>query len=126
MKIPENLKYAKTHEWVEFTGEKSAKIGLTEFAVEALGGLVFIGLPAEGDSVSAGESFGEAESVKAVSDVVSPVSGTVTKVNEALQDAPEKIGEDPYGSWLIEVSEISGQEELLDAVAYEAFCKEEV
>lgn len=125
MNIPANLKYTKSHEWVLFTGEDKAQVGLTDFAQDSLGGLVFVNLPGEGDEVSAGESFGDVESVKAVSDVLSPLSGTVSAINEELLDAPQNINEDPYGSWLIEVSDISGQEELLDAAAYEAFCKEE-
>lgn len=125
MNIPANLKYTKSHEWVEFTGDTTAKIGLTDFAQDSLGSLVFVNLPEAGDSVATEEAFGDVESVKAVSDVLSPVSGTVSAVNEELLDAPEQINADPYGSWLVEVSDISGQEELLDAGSYEAFCKEE-
>lgn len=125
MNIPANLKYTKTHEWVLFIDGRQAKTGLTEFAQNSLGSLVYVNLPDEGDAVVAGESLGEVESVKAVSDVISPFSGTVSAVNGELLDAPEKINEDPYGSWLVEISGISGQEELLDADAYEALCKEE-
>ena len=79
----------------------------------------------EGDSVTAGDAFGDVESVKAVSDLVSPVSGTVCAVNEELLDAPEKLNSDPYGAWIIKVENVDGSEELLDAAAYEAFCTEE-
>ena len=125
MSYPTNLKYAKTHEWVLFTDSKTAKIGLSEFAQNALGSIVFVNLPQEGDAITSGGSIGEVESVKAVSDVICPVTGVVTAVNSELLDAPEKINEDAYGSWLVEISEISAQAELLDAAAYEAFCQEE-
>ena len=87
--------------------------------------MVFINLPTEGDAVTAGESFGDVESVKAVSDIISPVSGTICAVNEALADAPETLNSDPYGAWIIKVEGIGGTEELLDAAAYEAHCAEE-
>lgn len=125
MNIPENLKYTKSHEWVLFSGETKAKVGITDFAQEALGDIVFLSLPQQGDAVTAGESMGEVESVKAVSDVNCPVSGVVADVNTALDDAPEKINEDPYGSWLIEVSDIGDTSELLDAAAYKKVCEEE-
>ena len=101
-----------------------AVVGLTDYAQHALGDLVFVNLPESGDQVTAGEAFGDVESVKAVSDVISPVSGTVVEVNEALLDAPEQINEDPYEAWLIKVR-FTGEEALLDAKAYEAFCEEE-
>lgn len=122
MNIPANLKYAKSHEWVLFDGPQNARIGLTEFALSSLGSLVYVNLPAEGDTVVFGESLGDVESVKAVSDVISPLSGTVSAVNVELADAPEKINEDPYGSWLVEISVTGGQVELMDAAAYEKFC----
>lgn len=125
MNYPTNLKYSKSHEWIEFSDEKTAKIGLTDFAQNSLGSIVFVNLPEQGEDVTAGESFGEVESVKAVSDVISPVTGAVAEINEDLLDSPEKVNEDPYGSWLIEVNDISDQEELLDAEAYEKFCSEE-
>ena len=125
MSYPANLKYTKSHEWILFSDEKTAKIGLTEFAQSSLGSMVFVSLPQEGDATVAGESIGDVESVKAVSDVISPLSGVVTAVNTELLDSPGNINEDPYGSWLVEVSEISAQEALLDAAAYEAFCQEE-
>ena len=122
--IPANLKYSKSHEWI-LEEDGVFTIGLTDYAQSALGDIVFINLPEEGDSVTAGESFSDVESVKAVSDVFSPVTGTVCAVNEELLDAPEKLNSDPYGAWLIKVENVEGSEELLDAAAYEAFCSEE-
>ena len=124
MNIPAELKYSKSHEWVKMDGD-AAVIGITDFAQDALGDVVFITLPAEGDEVSAGEALGDVESVKAVSDVLCPVSGTVCAVNEALADAPETLNSDPYGAWIIKVSPVTGSEELLDAAAYEAHCAQE-
>lgn len=125
MNIPNNLKYSKSHEWVEFTSETTARIGLTDYAQESLGDLVFVNLPEVGDEVLVEDGFGDVESVKAVSDVYAPVTGKVVAVNETLLDSPELINEDPYGAWMIEVAEITDQEELLSADAYEVFCKEE-
>ena len=122
MNIPKNYKYAKSHEWVEFLEDGSAKIGLTDYAQEQLGDLVFVNLPEVGDAVTAGESFADVESVKAVSDIYSPVTGEVAEINEALLDAPEGINSDPYGSWFIRVTGIGDREELMDADGYEAFC----
>ena len=124
MNFPAELKYSKDHEWVKFEGD-TAIIGISDFAQDALGDVVFINLPGEGDEVTAGEAFGDVESVKAVSDLVSPVSGTIVAVNEELADAPETLNSDPYGAWIIKVEGVSAQEELLDAAAYEAFCAEE-
>ena len=125
MTFPEELKYTKTHEWVKFLDEQNACIGITDYAQDQLGDLVFVNLPAEGDSVTAGESFADVESVKAVSDVNSPVTGTVTKVNEALADQPELMNSEPYEAWFVEVGEITGTEELMTAAEYEAFIAEE-
>ena len=124
MNYPTELKYTKSHEWIKMDGDV-AVIGISDFAQVAMGDVVFVNLPAEGDDVSAGESFGDIESVKAVSELNSPVSGTVCAVNEELLDAPEKINEDAYGAWLIKVEGITGEEELMDAAAYEAFCATE-
>ena len=125
MNIPENLKYTKSHEWEEFLPDGAARVGLTDHAQDALGDLVFVNLPEAGDAVTAGEALGDVESVKAVSDIFCPVTGTVRAANEALLDAPEAINADPYGAWLVEVEAITGQEELLDAAAYEAHCAAE-
>ncbi|MDD7311687.1 MAG: glycine cleavage system protein GcvH [Clostridiaceae bacterium] len=124
MNYPAELKYSKDHEWVRFEGN-TAVIGISDFAQDALGDVVFINLPGEGDEAVAGETFGDVESVKAVSDLVSPVSGTITAVNEALADAPETLNADPYGAWIIKVEGVTATEELLDAAAYEAFCQQE-
>ena len=124
MLYPADLKYSKTHEWVDVVGGV-ATVGISDFAQDALGDVVFVNLPAVGDEVVAGESFGDVESVKAVSDLICPVSGVVCAVNEELDDAPENLNKDPYGAWIIKVKDITGEEELLDAAAYEAFCAEE-
>ena len=124
MNYPAELKYSKSHEWIKMEGDV-AVIGISDFAQDALGDVVFINLPEEGDSVAAGEAFGDVESVKAVSDLISPVSGAVCAVNEELLDAPELLNEDPYRAWIIKVDQLDSQEELLDAAAYEAFCAQE-
>lgn len=124
MNFPAELKYLKSHEWVKMDGD-TAIVGISDFAQDALGDVVFINLPAEGDSVTAGESFCDIESVKAVSDVLSPVSGTIVEVNEALADAPETLNSDPYGAWIIKVSPVTEEGELLEVDAYEAHCAEE-
>ena len=125
MNTPEHLRYTKSHEWILFADDGTAKVGLTDHAQDALGDLVFVNLPQVGDTLTCGEALGDVESVKAVSDVYSPVSGTVKAVNEDLLDAPEAINADPYGAWLVEVEDITDQEELLDAAAYEAHCAQE-
>lgn len=124
MNYPVDLKYSKSHEWIRYE-DGVAVIGISDFAQDALGDVVFVNLPAVGDEVTAGEAFGDVESVKAVSDLISPVSGVVLEINEELEDSPENLNEDPYGAWIIKVENITGEEELLDAAAYEAFCAEE-
>ena len=124
MLYPADLKYSKTHEWVDMVSGV-ATVGISDFAQDALGDVVFVNLPAVGDEVVAGESFGDVESVKAVSDLICPVSGVVCAINEELDDAPENLNKDPYGAWIIKVKDITEEEELLDAAAYEAFCAEE-
>ena len=124
MLFPAELKYSKDHEWMK-DEDGVAVIGISDFAQDALGDVVFVNLPGEGDEVTAGEAFGDVESVKAVSDLVSPVSGTVCAVNEALLDEPEKLNKAPYDAWLIKVENVTDTEELLDAGAYEAFCAQE-
>jgi len=124
MSIPNELRYTKSHEWIKEEGD-IAIVGITDFAQNALGDVVFINLPEAGDEVVAGESFGDVESVKAVSDLLSPVSGIVKAVNEELIDAPEMLNSDPYGTWIIKVEQITDREELLDADDYEALCAEE-
>ena len=122
--VPAELKYTKSHEWVK-EEDGLYVVGLTDFAQEALGDIVFINMPEEGDDVASGESFADVESVKAVSDVFSPVSGTVAEVNEELIDEPALINQEPYEQWLIKVKDVSDTEELMDAAAYEEFCANE-
>mgnify|MGYP000968174056 CR=1 FL=1 len=126
MKIKEELKYSKEHEWVKVTGDK-AYIGITDFAQKALGDIVFVELPEVGTELSAGDTFGVIESVKAASDIYCPVSGTITKINEDLNDQPESINEDSYVAWIIEVelSNPSELDELMNEDEYENFCSKE-
>ena len=124
MNFPKDLRYTRTHEWIRYEGE-SAYIGITDYAQDQLGDLVFVNLPEVGDEVMAGEPFGDVESVKAVSDINAPVTGVVEEANEALADTPEAMNEDPYEAWLIKVGEISATVDLMDAEAYEAFVAEE-
>lgn len=122
MQLPQHLRYSSDHEWVSVDGTR-ARIGITDYAQDALGDVVYVQVPKVGDTVAAGDSFGEVESTKSVSDVYAPVSGTVVAVNEALADSPESLNQDPYGSgWLceIEMSDTSQVEGLLDAAGYEA------
>ena len=125
MNHPEELKYSKSHEWVKFLDDTTALIGLTDYAQDALGDLVFVNLPEAGDEVTAGEAFADVESVKAVADVFSPVTGTVAEINEELLDAPEQMNEDPYGAWLIKVENITDKDELLSAEEYVKFYESE-
>ena len=124
MNYPVDLKYSKSHEWIRYA-DGVAVIGISDFAQDALGDVVFVNLPAVGDEVTAGEAFGDVESVKAVSDLISPVSGVVLEINEELEDSPENLNEDPYGAWIIKVENVTDEEELLSAEAYEALCAEE-
>lgn len=125
MNNPKELAYAKTHEWVEMMDESTAKIGLTDFAQDSLGDIVFVNLPEVGDTVDAGSVVGDIESVKAVSDIYCPVTGIIKEINEELLDEPGLVNEDPYRAWLFIVEKVSETEELLEADAYEAFCQEE-
>lgn len=125
MNIPKNLRYTRTHEWVEYLADDKIRTGLTDFAQKELGSLVFVNLPEEGDETEAGAGYADVESVKAVSDVNAPASGVISAINEELLDTPERLNEDPYGAWMVEISEVSAVVELLDADTYEAFCKEE-
>lgn len=126
MKVLENLVYTKTHEWVKFEDETTALVGLTDYAQQTLGELVFVNLPEEGDGTTAGEVFADVESVKAVSDVYCPVTGIVSEVNEELLDAPEKINEAPYGAWFVKISDITEKEEFLSPEEYVDFVKKEM
>ena len=121
---PTSLKYAKTHEWTHLEGDV-ATVGITDFAVKALTDLVYIDLPEAGRSFSAGEAFGEVESVKAVSDLYCPVTGEVIEVNESLSDDLDALSEDPFGrGWMIKIKIADGAAlaHLLDLAAYEAHC----
>ena len=121
MNFPQELKYTKSHEWVKFEEDGKALVGLSDYAQDALGDLVFVNLPQEGDEVQAGEVFADVESVKAVSDVLSPVTGQVEEINEELLDSPESVNQSPYDAWFIKVKGVSGKEELMDGEAYEAY-----
>ena len=121
-KILEGLKYSESHEWVKADGN-IATIGVSDFAQSEMGDITYVDMPDVDDEVMAGEEFGALESVKASSDLYSPVSGTVVEVNEALEDSPEAGNEDAYGAWIIkvEMSDPSELDGLMDAAAYEAF-----
>lgn len=124
MDVREELLYSKSHEWVkEENGEYV--IGLTDYAQHALGDLVFVGLPEVGDEVKKEESFSDVESVKAVSDVYSPVTGVVSEINEEILDAPEKINEAPYEAWFIKVKDVTDKEELLTPEQYKELLESE-
>jgi len=125
---PSELKYDKEHEWVRLQGDV-AVIGISDFAQDQLGEVVYVDLPSEGDTVSAGETFGEIESVKSVSELYSPVTGEIVKVNESLGDTPETVNQDPYGEgWMIHVrlDDTSEFDSLMSAEEYEAFVSESV
>ena len=123
-KNPEELKYSKTHEWVK-EEDGLHVVGLTDFAQDALGDIVFVNLPSVGDQITAGGMLGDVESVKAVSDIYSPVTGTVKEVNEQVLDNPALVNEDCYGAWLVKVENVTDCEELLDNKAYEEECAKE-
>lgn len=125
MNFPAELKYTKDHEWVKMLDDSTALVGISDFAQSELGDLVFVNLPAVGDDVVAGEAACDVESVKAVSDVMSPVTGSVAEVNEELDDSPELLNSDPYGAWIMKIENITDFSELLSAEEYEAFTKEE-
>lgn len=122
--IPKNLKYTKEHEWALVEGN-TVTIGITDFAQSALGDIVFLEVPAVGDQVQKGATFGVVESIKSVSDLYSPIAGEVVARNEDVESSPEKINSDPYGAWLIKVKVINPGEvaQLLSPEAYEDFCK---
>lgn len=125
-KTIEGLFYSESHEWVKVDGE-TAIIGITDHAQQAMGNIVYVDMPEEEDEVTADEDFGAVESVKAASDLISPVSGVVVEVNEALADAPELLNKDAYENWIIKVKMDDPEElkNLMDAAAYEKFCENE-
>ena len=116
--IPEELLYTKSHEWVRFDEDGTAWVGITDFAQHSLGDIVFINLPEQGQHAAAGEQL-------AVEGILSPVTGTVLCVNEALDEAPEAVNEDPYGAWIARIGDIAGRGELLDAAQYRAHVEQE-
>lgn len=129
MAYPDGNKYTKTHEWLKVEGS-TASVGITDYAQHSLGDIVFVEVPKVGDTVSAGKLFGSVESVKAVSDLYSPISGTVTEVNTELEAAPEKINTDANESWMFKMDmtdpgELTSLDSLIDAAAYEQFVSEE-
>ncbi len=125
-KFVDGLYYSESHEYVKVEGD-FAYIGISDFAQNALGNVVYVDMPEVDDEVEAGEDFGAVESVKAASDLTSPVSGTVVEVNEALEDTPELVNQDAFANWMIkvEMSDKAELENLMDAKAYEEFCKNE-
>ena len=122
-KVIEGLYYSESHEFVRVEGD-FAYVGITDYAQHALGNIVYVDMPEVDDEVSAEEEFGAVESVKAASDLISPVSGTVVEVNDALEDEPELINKDAFENWIIkvELSDKGELDNLMDAAAYEAFC----
>lgn len=125
-KTIEGLFYSESHEWVKVDGE-TAIIGISDHAQQAMGNIVYVDMPEEDEEVTANEDFGAVESVKAASDLISPVSGVVVEVNEALADAPELLNKDAYENWIIKVKMDDPEElkNLMDAAAYEKFCENE-
>ena len=127
MNFPKDLKYTKEHEWARLE-DREVVVGITDFAQSELGDVVYVELPAEGEKVEKDKPFGVIESVKAVSDLYSPISGDITQVNTALDETPEKVNEDPYGEgWIVRIMpfDISELETLLSAGEYEEFIKED-
>ena len=124
-KILDGLKYSESHEWVKVEGN-IAVVGVSDFAQKEMGDITYVDMPDVDDEVTAGEEFGALESVKASSELISPVSGTVVEVNSDLEDTPEKVNEDAYGAWIIKVkmSDASELDNLLDAAGYKALIKE--
>ena len=125
-KVIEGLYYSESHEYVRVEGEYGY-VGITDYAQHALGNVVYVDMPEVDDEVEAGEDFGAVEGVKAASDLISPVSGTVVEVNEALEDAPELLNQDAFENWIIKVqlSDKAELDNLMDAAAYEEHCKNE-
>lgn len=126
MKIVSGLYYTEEHDWVKVEGN-TAYVGISDFAAHALGDIVYVEMPEIEDSFGAGDNFGTIESVKAATDMLMPVSGKIIAVNNALDDEPALINQDPYENWIvqIEINDVSDVEKLMDSVAYEAFCAEE-
>lgn len=126
MNVPEDLRYSKDHEWARLEGDR-VRVGITDYAQDALGDVVFVELPEVGSTVKLDESFSEVESTKSVSDVYAPLAGTIAEVNTDLADAPERLNEDPYGEgWicLLAPADAAAYESLMDAAAYRALTEE--
>lgn len=123
-KVLDDRKYADSHEWVKLNGD-IATIGISDYAQHALGNIVYVDMPEVGDEVNQGDDFGAVESVKAASDLISPISGEVVEVNEALVDKPELINEDAFGNWImkVKISDLSELDKLMDAEAYKKLCE---
>lgn len=127
MQIPEELRYAENHEWAQTQEDGTIRVGITDYAQDALGDIVYVDLPEVGRSLDAGEAFGEVESTKSVSDVYAPVAGTVEAINEAVTEAPETVNADPFGEgWFIVMRPVdpSAVEALMDAAAYRDYTAE--
>ncbi len=123
LKYDPDLKYAETDEWARVEDDGIVVVGISDYAQDALSDIVYVELPEVGDEVSAGDVVSTVESVKAAADIITPVSGEIVEVNEALEDTPEAINEDPYGAWIFKVraSDLSELDALMDAAAYEAY-----
>ena len=127
MQIPEDLRYTENHEWVRLESDGTVRVGISDYAQDALGDVVYVDLPDVGRSVEAGESIAEVESTKSVNDVSTPVSGVVATVNEPLMDTPELVNSDPFGAgWFLTITPAEGEriDALMDAAAYTAFTEE--
>lgn len=124
-KVIEDLRYADSHEWLKVEGD-IAIVGITDYAQHALGNIVYVDMPEPGDEVTQGEEFGAVESVKAASDLISPVSGEVVEINETLENEPELINQDAFGAWImkVKISDSSEIDNLLDAAAYSKLCED--
>lgn len=128
MNFPEDLRYTKEHEWARDEGDGRVRVGITDFAQDALGDVVYVDVPVEGTAVTADQPFGEVESTKSVSDVYAPLSGSVVERNSLLEERPELVNEQPYGDgWLVvlEVSDLSALDGLIDAAAYRALVEQQ-
>ena len=123
MKLNNNYKYTKSHEWVEMLSDGKYRIGITDYAQDALGDLVYVNLPSKGDAVETGKTFADVESVKAAAELYSPVNGMICAVNNAVGDAPGLLNSEPYNSWIITVADVTKTEELLTPKEYEEYCK---
>lgn len=125
MSRPKEINYLKTHEWVKFIDETTAQVGITDFAQEQLGDIVFVELPEIGQEVTKGDQIAEVESVKTVSNIYTPFTGVISKINDELEDAPESVNEAPFVNWLFEVKEITDKEDVLTAEEYAQVVEEE-